>query len=90
MPVDVVAEVVQVLPGQSHLMEAPERERAVEDERVVALRRREDEPEDRRDEEDREHHEDRHAEAEAEDAGRHQSSVLKRPLRVTMACAPKT
>src|SRR3954451_14543485 len=33
--VDVVAEVVQVLPGQGHLMEAPEAEWAVQDERVV-------------------------------------------------------
>ena len=35
-----------------------------------------------------EQHEDHERQAEAEDAGRHQSSVLKRPLRVTMMTAP--
>ena len=47
VPVDVVAERVEVLPGERDLMEAAERERAARDERVVALRRREDQPEDR-------------------------------------------
>ena len=55
---------------------------------VVALRRCEDEPEDRRDEEDGERQEDREPHAEPEHADPHQSSVLKSPLRVTISTAP--
>jgi len=88
VPVDVVAEVVQVLPGEHDLVEASEREGAVGDERLIALRRSEDEPEDRRDEEDREQQEDREPQAEPEHADAHQSSALKRPLRVTIRIAP--
>ena len=55
---------------------------------VVALRRREDEPEDRRDEEDGERRQDRGPHAEPEHTNLHQSSVLKSPLRVTISTAP--
>src|SRR5581483_8421597 len=87
-PVDVVAERVQVLPRERHLVEAAERERMARDESLVALRRREDEPEHGRDEEDGERQEDREPGAEAERAEPHQSSVLKSPLRVTIRTAP--
>ena len=83
-----VAERVEVLPRERDVVEVPERERAARDQRLVALRRREDEPEDRRDEEDGERREDREPHAEPEHAEPHQSSVLKSPLRVTISTAP--
>ena len=83
-----IAEPVEVLPRERDVVEVAERERAARDQRLVALRRREDEPEDRRDEEDSERQEDREPQAEAEHTESHQSSALKSPLRVTISTAP--
>src|SRR4051812_6282994 len=86
--VDVAAERVQVLPGERDVVEVPEGERTARDEAVVALGRRENEPDDRRDEEDRERQQDRTTHGEPEHTDGHQSSVLKSPLRVTINTAP--
>src|SRR3954453_2687558 len=85
-PVDVIAECIEVLPGERDMVECAERERGSGDQCLVGLRRREEEPENRRDEEDRERDEDQQPQAKRRNP--HQSSVRKSPLRVTMMTAP--